>query len=91
MIAGWPAYIAAWKTSPRAMAAQMTSGLPVFIMGKAKKPQVAPSRAPAAYTGLRPHRSDSRPNSGITRKCTTWAPARMRSVADVASLTVWVR
>lgn len=73
------------------MAAQMTTGLAVFIIGKAKKPHAAPSTAPAAYTGLRPQVSDSRPNSGITRKCTTWAPARMSSVAEVASLTVWVR
>lgn len=73
MIAGWPAYMNAWNTSPMMIADKMTALCPLFIIGKAKNPHVPAVTAPIMYTGRRPIVSDSLPTNGITAKCTACA------------------
>ena len=57
MMAGWPAYMSAWKIRPMSRARKIITALPVSYIGKAKKPHVAASAAPTQYTGRRPTRS----------------------------------
>src|SRR6478735_7991816 len=91
MMAGCPAYMKAWNTRPIMIAARMTKSFFVSIMGKAKKPQVAPMTAPAMYTGLRPKRSDNLPTMGTTEKWTAWATSSSRRIRVVSAWTTVCR
>ncbi len=71
--AAWGAYMALWKTSPTVTASTSDPKEPVSTIPKKTNAHTPTPTAPTRYTGLRPTRSDSAPNTGISANWTAEA------------------
>ena len=79
------AYIAPCSTSPTVTASSRLPKLPVSMSAKNGNIQAPTPIAPMRYTGLRPIRSDSAPQAGITAKCTAEAMSTALSAVCLLS------